>query len=56
MCHDCGFKISINDRFVCMKFGDRVFYPSGIMGKKIQWKKDHHMFQKWKGVYLAKVL
>ncbi|MPC83988.1 Cryptochrome DASH [Portunus trituberculatus] len=31
-----------------MKFGDRVFYPSGIMGKKIRWKKDHLMFQKWK--------
>ncbi|KAG0711927.1 Cryptochrome DASH [Chionoecetes opilio] len=36
-----------------MKFGDRVFYPSGIMGKNIQWKKDLHLFQKWKGVYLA---
>ncbi|XP_045130719.1 cryptochrome DASH-like isoform X1 [Portunus trituberculatus] len=35
-------------KFVCMKFGDRVFYPSGIMGKKIRWKKDHLMFQKWK--------
>lgn len=35
-------------KFVCMKFGDRVFYPSGIMGKRLKWKQDHDMFEKWK--------
>lgn len=35
-----------------MKFGDRVFYPSGIMGKRIQWKQDNDIFEKWKGVYV----
>ncbi|XP_047475916.1 cryptochrome DASH-like isoform X1 [Penaeus chinensis] len=35
-------------RFVCMKFGDRVFYPSGIMGKKVQWKRNAQLFEMWK--------
>lgn len=32
-----------------MKFGDRVFYPSGIMGKKVQWKRNAQLFEMWKG-------
>ena len=35
-------------KFVCMKYGDRVFYQSGIMGKRIPWKKDKIMFKKWR--------
>ncbi|XP_042213016.1 cryptochrome DASH-like [Homarus americanus] len=35
-------------KFVCVKYGDRVFYPSGIMGKKRQWKNDPQVFQTWK--------
>jgi len=35
-------------RYVCMRYGDRVFYLSGIMGKKIPWKKDQKLFEMWK--------
>ncbi|XP_071549245.1 cryptochrome DASH-like isoform X3 [Panulirus ornatus] len=35
-------------RYVCMKYGDRVFYPSGIMGRKIQWKRNPQSFEMWK--------
>ncbi|CAL4073584.1 unnamed protein product, partial [Meganyctiphanes norvegica] len=35
-------------RYVCMKFGDRVFYLSGIMGKNIEWKRDDKLFEMWK--------
>ena len=34
-------------KFVCWKYGDRVFYPSGIMGRQVQWKKDMELFKKW---------
>lgn len=34
-------------KFVCQKYGDRVFYQSGIMGKRIPWKKDMVLFRKW---------
>ena len=34
-------------KFVCQKYGDHVFYPSGIMGKKISWKRDMALFEKW---------
>lgn len=43
-------KLSFYDsRFVCMKFGDRVFYPSGIMGKKVHWKRNAQLYEMWKG-------
>ena len=34
-------------KFVCQRYGNRVFYLSGIMGKKIPWKKDMDLFDKW---------
>lgn len=34
-------------RFVCAKFGDRVFYKSGIRGLDIDWKQDWERFEKW---------
>ncbi|CAG7836899.1 unnamed protein product [Allacma fusca] len=34
-------------RFVCAKYGNLVFYPGGIMQKKITWKYDLNTFQKW---------
>ena len=34
-------------KFVCLKYGDRVFYQSGIMGKRVPWKKDLTLFEKW---------
>ncbi|KAK4302507.1 hypothetical protein Pmani_025414 [Petrolisthes manimaculis] len=35
-------------KFVCLKYGDRVFYPSGIKGKKIQWSYNSKLFNAWK--------
>lgn len=34
-------------KFVCQKYGDRVFYESGIMGKRISWKRNMNLFEKW---------
>ena len=34
-------------RFVCAKYGDRVFYPSGLQGLQIPWKQDWPRFQLW---------
>lgn len=35
-------------RFVCEKHGDRVFYPSGLRGLKIEWKQDWERFDAWR--------
>jgi len=35
-------------RFVCQKHGDRVFYPSGLQGLKIDWKQDWERFDTWR--------
>lgn len=35
-------------KFVSMKFGDRIFYPSGMKGKPQQWKKDMSLFEAWR--------
>ncbi|EDO31143.1 predicted protein [Nematostella vectensis] len=34
-------------KFVCLKYGDRVFYRSGIMGKSLPWKHDKMTFKLW---------
>jgi len=34
-------------RFVCLKYGDRVFYETGILNKKIEWSQDMKKFQAW---------
>lgn len=34
-------------KFVCMKFGDRVFYETGILDKKIPWSQDMKKFEAW---------
>ncbi|MFE4107633.1 DASH family cryptochrome [Almyronema epifaneia] len=34
-------------RFACVKYGDRVFYPSGLRGLKIDWQQDQERFQQW---------
>jgi len=34
-------------KFVTMKYGDRIFYPFGMKGKRIAWKKDKELFQAW---------
>ncbi|XP_066915439.1 cryptochrome DASH-like [Clytia hemisphaerica] len=34
-------------KFVCWKYGRKVFYLSGIMGKHLPWKQDKIAFQKW---------
>ena len=34
-------------RFVCQKFGDRVFYKSGILNKDIHWSQDKAKFRAW---------
>jgi len=35
-------------RFICDKHGDRVFYPSGLRGLKIDWKQDWERFDAWR--------
>ncbi|XP_013407859.1 cryptochrome DASH [Lingula anatina] len=35
-------------KFVALKYGTRLFFLDGIMGKKIQWKQDPKLFQAWK--------
>jgi len=35
-------------KFVSMKYGDRMFYPSGMKGKRIVWKNDKELFQAWR--------
>lgn len=39
-------------RFVALKYGNRLFYLSGIQGKHIQWKQDKHLFAAWKGDFV----
>ncbi len=34
-------------RFVCVKHGDRVFYPSGLRQLDIRWKQDGDRFEQW---------
>ena len=35
-------------KFISLKYGDRIFYLSGIKAAKIPWKKDMVMFDKWR--------
>ncbi len=35
-------------RFVCAKYGDRVFYPSGLQNLPIPWKQDWEHFDAWR--------
>lgn len=34
-------------KFVSMKYGDRIFYPNGMKGRRQQWKKDMNLFKAW---------
>lgn len=34
-------------RFIGAKHGDRIFYPSGLQGIKIDWKQDWPRFEAW---------
>jgi deoxyribodipyrimidine photo-lyase len=34
-------------KFVSMKYGDRIFYPNGMKGRRQQWKKDMELFKAW---------
>lgn len=34
-------------RFVCARYGDRVFYPSGIRNLPVAWKQDWPRFEAW---------
>jgi deoxyribodipyrimidine photo-lyase len=34
-------------RFICARYGDRVFYPSGIQGIPVPWKQDWPRFEAW---------
>lgn len=35
-------------KFVALKFGNRLFYQSGLKGKYVEWKQDMELFNKWK--------
>lgn len=34
-------------KFVSMKYGDRIFYPNGMKGKRQEWKKNMELFKAW---------
>ena len=34
-------------KFVCKKYGDRVFYLGGIMDKQLPWSQDKVKFKAW---------
>ena len=34
-------------RFVCLKYGNSVFYQTGLQGVQIQWKEDWERFKLW---------
>ena len=34
-------------KFVCQKFGDRVFYLTGISNKRMPWSQDKAKFDAW---------
>ena len=34
-------------KFVCLKFGDRVFHRAGILGKDLPWSQDMDKFRAW---------
>ena len=34
-------------KFVCLKFGDSVFYKGGIMGREQEWSQDMKKFRLW---------
>jgi deoxyribodipyrimidine photo-lyase len=34
-------------RFICLKHGNKIFYPSGLQGIDIPWKEDEERFQLW---------
>jgi hypothetical protein len=40
-------------RFVALKYGNRLFYLSGIQGKYVPWKRDMETFNAWRGIYLC---
>ncbi|XP_031561645.1 cryptochrome DASH-like [Actinia tenebrosa] len=35
-------------KFVAIKFGDRLFYLSGLLAKKVEWRQDENLFRAWK--------
>ncbi|MGD1858638.1 MAG: DASH family cryptochrome [Leptolyngbyaceae cyanobacterium] len=35
-------------RLICLKHGDRVFYPSGLRGLKVDWQQDWPRFDAWR--------
>ncbi|MEM1308819.1 MAG: DASH family cryptochrome [Cyanobacteria bacterium P01_H01_bin.153] len=35
-------------RLICLKHGDRVFYPSGLRGLQVDWKQDWPRFDAWR--------
>ena len=38
-------------KFVCSRYGNRVFYPYGLKGQPKTWKKDMKLFELWKSKY-----
>lgn len=39
-------------KFVSMKYGDRIFYPNGMKGKRQEWKKNMELFKAWQGMFV----
>ncbi|CAH1793087.1 unnamed protein product, partial [Owenia fusiformis] len=35
-------------KYVGLKYGDKLFYLDGVMGKHIEWKRDQKLFEAWK--------
>ncbi|MDJ1182215.1 DASH family cryptochrome [Roseofilum casamattae] len=34
-------------RFICLKHGNKIFYPSGLQGLSFPWKQDWSQFTRW---------
>ncbi len=34
-------------RFICLKYGNKIFYKSGLQGLNLKWKEDWDLFHLW---------
>jgi len=35
-------------RYICFKYGNKVFFAGGIRGLKVKWNQDLNLFERWK--------
>lgn len=37
-------------RFVALKYGNKLFFADGILGRNVEWKTNQTLFNAWKGM------